>query len=55
MIPVVYTAGRRKRTEDGHEAKPATEAVKADRGKSPKARKTRGSRGAQIQRTGLSR
>lgn len=40
---------------DVSQAKPATEAVKADRGKSPKARKTRGSRGAQIQRTGLSR
>ena len=27
VIPVVYTAGRRKRTEDGHEAKPATEVL----------------------------
>lgn len=27
IIPVIYTAGRRKRTSDGHEAKPATEVL----------------------------
>lgn len=40
---------------DVSQARPATEAVKSTRGKSPKARRSRGSRGAQIQRTSLSR